>query len=84
MLAKRQKMKDTLIGKSLDEIKQGVNAFIQQAKEHPERRYHVRKVGYHKAGYTVQQIAPLFKDTVALKNVLLPEELLNELNTKEV
>ncbi len=66
------------IGKSLYEIKQGVDAFIQQAKEHPERRYHVRKVGYHKAGYTVQQIAPLFKDALGLKNVLLPEEMLNE------
>lgn len=71
------------IGKSLDEIKQGVDVFIQQAKEHPERRYHVRKVGYHKAGYTVQQIAPLFKEAVELKNVLLPEEMLNELNLKE-
>lgn len=74
-------MKDTLIGKSLDEIKQGVNTFIQQAKEHPERRYyHVRKVGYHKAGYTVQQIAPMFKEAVGLKNVLLPEAILKELN----
>ena len=44
----------------------------------------VRKVGYHKAGYTVQQIAPMFKDADGLKNVLLSKEILNELNTKEV
>ena len=67
------------IGKSLDEIRASVSKFIEQAKKHPERRYHIRKVGYHKAGYTVQQIAPLFEDAVGLKNVLLPEEMLNEL-----
>ena len=67
------------IGKSIDEIREGVKAFVRHAKEHPEQRFHVRKVGYHKAGYTIQEIAPLFKDAVHLKNVLLPEEVLNEL-----
>lgn len=67
------------IGKNLDEIQASVSAFVEHAKAHPERRFHVRKVGYHKAGYTVQQIAPLFKDAVGLKNILLPEDMLNEL-----
>jgi len=67
------------IGKNLDEIQASVSAFIEHAKAHPERRFHVRKVGYHKAGYTIQQIAPLFKDAVGLKNILLPEDMLNEL-----
>ena len=40
-------------------------------------RFHVRKVGYDKAGYALQQIAPFFKDAVDLKNVLLPEDMLN-------
>ena len=70
------------IGKSLDEIQESVKKFIEEAKEHPEDRYIVHKVGYHKAGYTVQQIAPFFKDTIGLKNVLLPEDMFNEL-TKE-
>lgn len=64
------------IGKSLPEIKAGVDAFIAHAQAHPEMRFHVRKVGYHKAGYTVAQIAPLFAPAVGMPNVLLPAELL--------
>lgn len=64
------------IGKSLPEIKAGVDAFITHAQAHPEMRFHVRKVGYHKAGYTVAQIAPLFAPAVGMPNVLLPAELL--------
>lgn len=67
------------IGKSLDEIQKGVAKFIKVAKKHPKNRYIVHKVGYHKAGYTLQQIAPFFSEAVGLKNVLLPEDMLNEL-----
>ena len=67
------------IGKSLDEIQEGVKKFIKEAKAHPENRYLVHKVGYHKTGYTLQQIAPMFKDAVGMKNVLMREDMLNEL-----
>ncbi len=67
------------IGKSLEEIQEGVKAFIEEAKKNPDKRYIVHKVGYHKAGYTLQQIAPFFKEAVELNNVLLPEDMLNEL-----
>lgn len=70
------------IGKSLDEIQEGVKAFIEEAKKNPEKRYIVHKVGYNKAGYTLQQIAPMFKDAVGLKNVLLPEDMFNELTKR--
>ena len=64
------------VGRSLAEIQSGVEAFIAHAQAHPEMRFHVRKVGYHKAGYTVAQIAPLFAAALAMPNVLLPAELL--------
>ena len=68
------------IGKTLEEIKSGVEAFITYAKQNPSKRFHVRKVGYDKAGYTVEQIAPLFNGAKELTNVLLPKEMLNVLN----
>lgn len=71
------------IDKNLDEIQEGVKKFIEEAKMNPNNRYLVHKVGYDKAGYTLQQIAPMFKDAVELRNVLLPEEMVNELKEKE-
>lgn len=68
------------IGKTLAEIKDNVNKFIEYAKQHPELRFHIRKVGYDKAGYTLEQIAPLFKGAKDVKNILLPKEMITILN----
>lgn len=68
------------IGKTLAEIKDNVNTFIEYAKQHPELRFHIRKVGYDKAGYTLEQIAPLFKVAKDVANILLPKEMFAILN----
>lgn len=68
------------IGKTLAEIKDNVNTFIEYAKQHPELRFHIRKVGYDKAGYTLEQIAPLFKGAKDVTNILLPKEMFAILN----
>lgn len=68
------------VEKTIEEIKKGVAAFIEYAKQHPELRFHVRKVGYDKAGYTVEQIAPLFKEARVVKNILLPKAMVDILN----
>lgn len=68
------------IGKTLDEIREGVDTFIAHAKQHPDLRFHTRKVGYDKAGYTLEQIAPLFKGAKDVKNILLPKEMIAILN----
>lgn len=68
------------VGKTLEEIRCSVDGFIQHAKNHPESRFHVRRVGYDKAGYTVQQIAPMFRRALGMGNVLLPAEMLKELS----
>ena len=70
------------VGRSLAEIKAGVDAFIAHAQAHPETRFHVHKLGYHKAGYSVAQIAALFCDALAMKNVLLPAEVVAALSEK--
>ena len=68
------------IGKSLDEIKASVDTFIDYAKQHPELRFHIRRIGYHKAGYTIEQIAPLFSKAKDITNILLPKEIVSALN----
>lgn len=68
------------IGKSIEEIQDGVNAFIEHAKNNPDMRFHVRKVGYDKAGYTVEQIAPLFSEARTVRNILLPKAIVDALD----
>ena len=63
------------IGKTLAEIKDNVDTFIEYAKQHPELRFHIRKVGYDKAGYTIEKIAPLFNCAKSITNILLPKEM---------
>jgi hypothetical protein len=65
------------IGKSLEEIGSSIAKFIEYAKDKQELRFHVRPVGYDLAGYTAEQIAPLFKDAVSVRNILLPKEIVD-------
>ena len=57
---------------SLSEIRDHVNAFIQFALEHPELQFEVTAIGTGYAGYTHDQIAPMF--TNAPHNCRLPLE----------
>ena len=63
------------IGKSLEEISSSINDFVEFAKDNPDLRFHVRPLGYDLAGYTVAQIAPLFKEAISVRNILLPKEI---------
>lgn len=68
------------IGKTLAEIGKNIASFIEYAKQNPHLRFHIRKVGYDKAGYTVEQIAPLFNCAKDVANILLPKEMFAILN----
>ena len=54
-------------------LKAAVKHFIACAKQHPELTFLVTAVGCGIAGYTPQEVAPLFKEALALENVYLPE-----------
>ncbi len=54
-------------------LKHAVEHFIACAKAHPELTFLVTAVGCGIAGYTPQEVAPLFKDALALENVYLPQ-----------
>ena len=64
---------------TLDETEQAVQRFIKFAKEHPELRLLVTKIGCGIAGYTPRQIAPMFAGVVNVENVCLPEDFWKEI-----
>lgn len=70
----------TMEGKA--SMKAAVDRFIDCAKEHPELTFLVTAVGCGIAGYTPQEVAPLFRNALALENVYLPQMFFDVLSTK--
>jgi hypothetical protein len=66
---------------SLQEVKEGVDNFIQFAKDNKHLTFYVVELGCNLAYFTVEQIAPLFKSATKLKNIYLPERFVNNLQT---
>lgn len=56
----------------LDEIAIYVRAFVLYAEAHPELTFNVTPIGTGYAGYSAEDIAPMFR--FVTPNVLLPEE----------
>ena len=57
---------------SFETIGSYVDQFIAFAQEHPELRFLVTEIGCGIAGYSPEEIAPLFHDAIGLENVSLP------------
>ena len=57
----------------VDTIRPHVDEFISLAKQHPNKTFFVTEIGCGIAGFTVEQIAPLFKKAVDVENIYLPE-----------
>ena len=56
------------------EINQEVIEFLKFAKEHPELKFWVTKVGCGISNYSIEDIAPIFKSKRIPNNVILPVE----------
>ena len=69
----------------VETIEPYTNEFLLFTKEHPELKFFVTEIGCGIAGFTVKEIAPLFKNVISGKfeNVYLPESFYNELENKE-
>ena len=63
----------------LTEIQKSVSEFIEYAKANPDKEFLVVELGTRLAGYTVQEIADLFKDAIQIENIHLPESFWKEL-----
>ncbi|MBO4907618.1 MAG: hypothetical protein J5486_11425 [Bacteroidaceae bacterium] len=61
----------------VESIRPYVDEFIRFAKEHPELKFLVTKIGCGIAGFRVEEIAPLFEDALDVVNIILPQEFVN-------
>ncbi|MCH5224190.1 MAG: hypothetical protein J1E82_09135 [Muribaculaceae bacterium] len=57
----------------VETIKPYVDEFIEFSKEHPELTFYVTRIGCGIAGFTDEEIAPLFREAIELPNVRLPK-----------
>ena len=62
----------------VDAIKPYVDEFIEFAQPHPEYIFLVTKIGCGIAGFTTEEIAPLFAQAIKVGNVILPKEFVIE------
>lgn len=61
----------------VDVIKPYVDEFINFAKSHPQLKFLVTRIGCGIAGFTDEEIAPLFKDAIEIENIYLPKSFYN-------
>ncbi|MBR6757612.1 MAG: hypothetical protein IKM35_03975 [Bacteroidaceae bacterium] len=59
------------------EIRPYVDDFIDYAIAHPEYTFLVTRIGCGIAGFTDEQIAPLFARAIDVVNIVLPREFVN-------
>ena len=64
----------------VETIKPYVDEFIAFAKEHPEQRFLVTKIGCGIAGFKEEEIAPLFNDAIRQNNIILPYDFVRIIN----
>ena len=62
----------------VETIKPYVDEFIEFAKQHPEMKFLVTKIGCGIAGFRVEEIAPLFSHAIDCENIILPKEFVNQ------
>ena len=63
----------------MEAIKPYVDEFIEFAMQHQELKFLVTKIGCGIAGFTIEEIAPLFREAIDVENVILPEDFVEVL-----
>ena len=66
----------------LNEMEHYIDEFILFADHHPEMKFLVTRIGCGIAGYTPEEIAPMFAKAYSLPNIYLPEEFWKVLTYK--
>lgn len=67
----------------ISEIGKYVNEFIGFASQHPDMFFYVTPIGCGIAGFTEEEIAPLFSECVNMENVALPETFFSVLGVQD-
>ena len=63
----------------IDTIQPYVDEFITFARQHPELTFLVTRIGCGIAGFEDSEIAPLFRESLTLQNVVLPKSFVDNL-----
>lgn len=58
----------------VDTIRPYVDKFIAYARQHPDRQFLVTRIGCGIAGFSPDEIAPLFSDARDVENISLPQD----------
>lgn len=66
----------------VETIKPYVDEFYRFAVKHPEYKFLVTRIGCGIAGFTPEEIAPLFTSVVELNNVVLPKDFVEIIQEK--
>jgi len=70
-----KELRNTKTAVTLEEVKKGVQEFLEFAKNNPQHTFNVTRIGCGLAGFKDSQIAPLFKMEGGLPvNVIIPKE----------
>lgn len=67
-----------------DKIQPYVSDFIAYARQHPEWRFLVTRIGCGIAGFRDAEIAPLFREAMEVENIFLPRGFWQELLGRDV
>ena len=62
------------VGTDLAGIEMAVMRFIEFARQHPEKRFLVTRIGCGIAGYSPREIAPFFASAYDVENIALPSD----------
>ena len=63
-------------GNTFEELEQAIERFNDYVVTHPHVRFMLSAIGCGAAGYSVEQIAPLFRQAYSFGNVYVPEHFL--------
>ena len=63
----------------VDTIRPYVDKFIAYAKQHPDQHFLVTRIGCGIAGFSPDEIAPLFAEAATVENISLPEDFWEEI-----
>ena len=66
----------------VETIKPYVDEFIEFAQQHPEYNFLVTKIGCGIAGFTDEEIAPLFAHALDVENIILPQDFVESIQAK--
>lgn len=67
----------------VDTIQPYVDQFIAFARQHPAYKFLVTRIGCGIAGFAEAEIAPLFKEAIAVENIYLPATFWELLSSSE-